>query len=130
MTFLIDNWYMFVAIIAVLIVIVAVAIKFFRGNWKNNLAKVREWLLYAVTVAEKELGSGTGALKLRYVYDMFTVKFPWLVKVVSFEMFSELVDDALDELMYMLKCNEAIEEYVVGQAPIIETTTETTKEGE
>ena len=31
-----------------------------RGN-------VKEWLLWAVTQAEQYLGSGTGALKLRYV---------------------------------------------------------------
>lgn len=126
MTFFIDNWYLIVAIIAVLTVAGVVVFKIFKGDWKKHIEKVREWLLYAVVMAEKELGSGTGAIKLRYVYDMFTVKFPWLVKLVPFEMFSELVDDALDELAYMLSCNEAIEEYVVGAHSI----TDNTKEGE
>lgn len=124
MTFIIDNWYIFVAILAVIVVAVTFAIKFFRGNWKQHLDKVREWLLYAVTLAEKELGSGTGAIKLRYVYDMFTVKFPWLVRLISFELFSEMVDEALDEMSYLLSCNEAVEEYVAGYVPT------STKEGE
>ena len=40
-----------------------------RGN-------VKEWLLWAVTQAEQYLGSGTGALKLRYVYDLAVEAFP------------------------------------------------------
>ena len=47
------------------------------------LNKVREWLLYAVTKAEKELGAGTGKLKLRYVYDMFVARFEWLSMMLS-----------------------------------------------
>ena len=53
----------------------------------EQLKKVKEWLLWAVAEAEKELGSGTGQLKLRYVYDMFIVKFPSLAKIISFETF-------------------------------------------
>ena len=114
MTFLIDNWYIIVAVVAVLVTLVVLAIKFFKGDLGKQLDKVREWLIYAVTLAEKELGSGTGSIKLRYVYDMFTVKFPWLVKIISFERFSEMVDDALDEMRYILSTSEPVEEYVAG----------------
>lgn len=124
MTFLIDNWYIIVAVIAVIIMVVVLAIKFFKGGLEQQLNNLREWLLYAVTRAEKELGSGTGTLKLRYVYDLFTIKFPWLVRLISFEKFSELVDDALDEMQFILSINESVEEYVAGH------TAETTKEEE
>ena len=67
--------------------------KFFKLPRESQIAKVKEWLLFAVMQAEKELGSGTGQLKLRYVYDMFVSKFPYLVQFVSFEFFSKLVDD-------------------------------------
>lgn len=127
MNFIIDNWYIILAMIAVFIAVVVLAIRFFKSGWEKSLNKLREWLLYAVTLAEKELGSGTGVLKLRFVYDLFTTKFPWLVKMVSFERFSELVDDALDELETLLACNESVEEYVAGHAP---TSTKNTKEGE
>ena len=75
----------------------------------KQLNKVREWLLYAVTKAEKELGAGTGKLKLRYVYDMFVARFEWLAKVITFDMFSMMVDEALEQMRTMLDSNEAVQ---------------------
>ena len=65
-------------------------------------------------MAEKELGSGTGKLKLRQVYDMFTARFPWLAKIITFDKFSEMVDEALVTMNELLDSNEAIHEYVDG----------------
>ena len=62
--------------------------------------------------AVAELGCGTGKLKLRQVYDLFVTRFPWLAKTVSFELFSSLVDDALDEMRDMLDKNEAVKAFV------------------
>jgi hypothetical protein len=73
---------------------------------------VKEWLLYAVIQAEKDLGSGTGQIKLRYVWDMFLKTFPALASVVSFEMFSALVDEALEQMRHLLATNKDIEAYV------------------
>ena len=81
----------------------------------RQLNKVREWLLYAVTVAEKELGAGTGKLKLRYVYDMFVQRFGWLAKVITFEMFSMMVDEALEKMKTMLSDNKEVQKLVVGE---------------
>ena len=39
-------------------------------------------------------------------------RFPWLAKTVSFELFSSLVDDALDEMRDMLDKNEAVKAFV------------------
>ena len=63
-----------------------------------------------------------GKLKLRYVYDMFVTKFPWLDDVISFEMVSMMVDDALEEMREMLETNKAVKEFVNG------STEETRKE--
>lgn len=115
MEFIINNWYIILAIIAVLVVAGVAAYRYLGLPSEDQLEKVRQWLLKAVTEAERELGGGTGKLKLRTVYDAFLTKFPWLAPVVSFELFSELVDDALDEMREMLEKNETVKAYVNGE---------------
>lgn len=105
---LIENWYIIIALIALLIVLSGAIFMFFKQPSQVQLRKVKAWLLLAVTQAEKELGSGTGKLKLRFVYDLFLSKFKWIAYLISFEMFVELVDDALDEMREMLKNNPAV----------------------
>ncbi len=108
LNYIIENWYIILGIIAIVGAIIYFVIRFFKIPSKEQLTKVREWLLLAVTKAEAKLGGGTGKLKLRYVYDMFVGKFSWLAKVITFEQFSKLVDDALEEMRELLKNNEAI----------------------
>ena len=114
MEFLIDNWPLLIAAVAVIAVAATYLINFFKMPGNAQLDKVREWLLFAVIQAEKELGGGTGQIKLRYVYDMFVMKFPTLVKFVSFETFSFMVDEALIKMRHLLETNEKIENYVEG----------------
>lgn len=80
----------------------------------NQRKNIREWLLYAVVEAEKELGSKTGKIKLRQVYDWFVNTFPIMSKLISFNAFSKLVDMALDEMEKLLATNPNIKEYVEG----------------
>lgn len=115
MEFIINYWYIIVAVIAALVVAGVAIYRYFGLPSDAQLAKVREWLLWAVTEAEKELGGGTGKLKLRQVYDLFVTRFPWLAKVVSFELFSDMVDDALDEMREMLQNNRAVQQLVSGE---------------
>ena len=117
MEFLTEYWALIVALIAFIAATAVYIVDFKRLPKNEQLAKVKEWMLYAVTMAEKELGSGTGKLKLRYVYDLFLTKFSWLAKVISFEQFSELVDEALEEMKLLLNTNEQI-------AAIVENTEE------
>lgn len=112
MEFIANNWYILLVAAAAVAVIIYLIVKFFKLPTSNQLAKVKEWLLYAVTEAERELGSGTGQLKLRYVYDMFVTKFPYLVKFVSFELFSTLVDGALEKFKKMFNENKSLKQYV------------------
>lgn len=114
MNFLIENWYIILAALAVLAAAGVTVYRHFKLPSEEQLKKVREWLLYAVTEAERELGGGTGRLKLRQVYDLFVVRFSWLAPVVSFEKFSELVDDALEEMRKMLESNKAVQAHVIG----------------
>lgn len=68
----------------------------------------KEWLVWAVAEAEKVLGSGTGQLKLRYVYDLAVVRFPIISKVMPFGMFSKMVDAALNIMNTMIVNSEEI----------------------
>lgn len=114
MNFIINYWYVVVAVAAVLAAVGLTVYRCVGLPGEAQLAKVREWLLWAVTEAEKELGGGTGKLKLRQVYDLFVTRFPWLARTVSFDLFAELVDDALDEMHDMLKSNKAVQALVGG----------------
>ena len=113
MTWIIENWYLLLAGICVVIV-GAVAIKeFFNKPTDEQIRNIKQWLLYAVTEAEAILGGGTGQLKLRMVYDMAIEKFGW-VAFISFETFSGWVDEALEQMRHLLETNEAIKSIVGG----------------
>ena len=115
MEIIVNNWYIILALAAVLGVAAWYVYRYFNLPSEAQLAKVREWLLWAVTEAEKELGGGTGKLKLRQVYDLFVTRFPWLARVVPFDLFSSMVDDALEDMREMLKNNQAVKAHVNGE---------------
>ncbi len=117
-TFFLDTWYIFVGFVAIGFFAGVLVYRFVKLPTSEQLQKVREWLLWAVTQAEKELGGGTGQLKLRSVYDLFVARFGWLAKIIPFRVFSALVDDALDEMREMLDQNKAVAAYVEG--PVIQ----------
>lgn len=115
MEWLVDNWYLVVATIAIIVVSVIAVITYFQLPRSEKIKKVQEWLLYAVEKAEEEFGSATGQIKLRYVYDMFVTKFPAISKVISFDTFSFMVDAALIEFKKILKGNQALQNKVYGR---------------
>lgn len=115
MKFITENWFVIVAEMALAAGVGYAAYTFFKMPSDKQLKKVREWLLFAVTKAEKKLGAGTGQIKLRYVYDMFVARFDWLAEVISFEMFRIMVDEALDKMKDMLDSNEAVKSLVTGE---------------
>lgn len=114
MNFIMENWFVIVAFAAVAAAGGYAVYSFAKMPTDKQLEKAREWLLYAVTKAEKELGGGTGQIKLRYVYDMFVARFTWLAQVISFEAFSMMVDEALEKMKGMLKGNKALQQFVKG----------------
>lgn len=115
MKFLYDNWSLLAVIVFVVIVGAHYIKKFSSLPSETQLRKVKEWLLYAVMIVEKEYSHGTGQLKLRAAYNMFIEKFPSLVPVLSFETFSLFVDEALVEMRKILETNKDIDAYVNGE---------------
>lgn len=107
MNFIVENWYFIIVAVAVGCCIGVAVARCLGLPRSDQLEKVKEWLLLACTKAEAELGSGTGKLKLPYVYDMFLAKFPWLSKLISFATFAGLVDDALVKMRKLLSENDA-----------------------
>lgn len=114
MDFFMENWFMILAFAAIVVVAVLAVYRFFKLPTEEQMDNLRAWLLGAVTEAEKQLGGGTGQLKLRQVYDLFVARFPWLAKVITFNTFSDMVDDALVEMRELLAKNEAVQAYVAG----------------
>lgn len=112
LNFFIENWYFIVTAIVMVVMAGVICWNFFKLPTKEQIAKIKEWLLYAVTEAEKELGGGTGKLKLRQVYDLFVQRFPAVAAVISFDTFSGWVDEALEQMREMLAKNENVAAYV------------------
>lgn len=116
MNTLINDWYIYMAILAVVVVAIWLVYRFFCLPTEKQLVKVTEWLVWACIKAESELQSGTGKIKLRKVYDAFVSinSFSWIARIISFEKFSEMVKDALKEMKKNLIENPKLAEYVYG----------------
>lgn len=112
--FMTENWYLFAAAVAAAVVIGVAIGKFLNLPTSAQIEKCKEWLVFAVTEAEKELGGGTGQLKLRTVYDLFVQRFPAVAKAISFDTFSAWVDEALKDMRNMLETNKAVKALVEG----------------
>lgn len=112
MKWIIDNWSLLVVVLAIVIVGIVYIKKFIQMPTEKQIETLKEWLLFAVIQAEKEFGTKTGQVKLRYVYDMFLTKFPALVAVITFEQFSQLVDEALDKMKHLIETNTNLRYYI------------------
>lgn len=112
MRFLIENWPVLLSFLCGVAVCMLFAVRFSKEPTERKITMIKEWLLFAVVQAEKELGAGTGQIKLRYVWDLFIQTFPALAPVISFELFSKLVDEALDQMRHLLETNQDILYYV------------------
>lgn len=104
---LINNWYLAVIAISIIVVGCLMIYKWAVKPTNAQIKNIKEWLLYAVIEAEKQLGSGTGQVKLRHVYDMAIQRFNWL-SMIPFTTFSDWVDESLNEMKKILNTNEAV----------------------
>ena len=109
-----ENIWIVIGVVSLVSVVGLGVYNFLKLSKNKRIAVVKEWLLLAVVEAEKFLGEGTGKLKLRYVYDMFIDKFKVMALIITFEQFSLLVDEALEEMREILSNNQKIKEYVEG----------------
>ena len=76
---------------------------------KINL--IEGWLKYMVILAERKFGSGTGKLKLTYVYNKFVEKWPEIAAWMNETQFNDLVQKAIEK-MEELRRNEAINNFI------------------
>ena len=114
MNWIISNWYIVIGAIALIFSGGYFIYKFLKLPTKEQIAKIKEWLIFACIEAEKEFGSKTGQIKLRYVYDKFITKFAGISALISFEYFCVLVDQALETVKKLLDTNPAIANLVKG----------------
>lgn len=110
MNWVINNWAVFIGLLAVACELIWAFFRFFRKPSDKQIENVKEWLKLAVVEAEKQLGNNTGQLKLRVVYDRAVTKFPWMGTMVSFETFSAWVDEALEWMEVQLISNPTVRE--------------------
>lgn len=83
-----------------------------KGIWHGNIV---EWLVDICATMEKQQGGGTGFLKLRGAYNAFVAAFPIVSKILTFETFSALVDEALEKLKSKINTNDKIKGYIDGR---------------
>lgn len=95
-------------------IILGIAILLIVGFVTLQFCSLKSWLLWAVANAEYALGSNTGELKLRLVYDETISKFGFIAKIIPFTIFKKLVDGALVKLEDMLRANETIKSKIKG----------------
>lgn len=110
--FVAENWSMVVVTIAVLVVLIMGVIKFSQLPNPEQIARIKTCLLAWVVAAEKDLGGGTGKVKLSQVYAWFTQTFPFIKNFVPFETFSKWVDESLIQMRNMLKENKNLENVI------------------
>lgn len=115
MNWLIENWSLIVAFLAVGGCIYMKIKQHLQLPTDVQIENIKKWLLGEVTKAEEALGSGTGVLKLRKVYDAAITKFTW-VSLIPFETFSSWVDEALEEMKHLLATNQKVKDLVEGEA--------------
>lgn len=100
-----------IAVVAAILIGIFV-LWFVKLGREKQIQIIQEWLLLAVVKAEKELGSGTGQIKLRFVYDLFLDKFKFISMFITFVQFSDLVDMALITMKEMISNNNQVKDYI------------------
>lgn len=108
MTLLLANWELVLVLIVLMSFAILKVVQFLRTPPKKRQELILLWLVQAVVLAEQKFGSGTGSVKLSYVYKLFIDKYGFLGSLVSQTVFEKLVDKALKTMEDTLR--EALEQ--------------------
>lgn len=126
MQWLMDNWTLLASILAAAILASIKVKKYLQAEKEEQermkqeardklIRAVSDWLLRAVTEAEKDLGSGTGKLKIREVYEKAVGLFgPEFTEIISLERLDEMAQKPLEEMRELLDKNYKLRAYVEG----------------
>lgn len=124
-----------IAVFLILALIVIVCVLLLQTKYKAQAAKL---LLYLVTIAEKEFGSGTGQLKYSAVTTWLYEKLPSLAKLIlTSSTIDALIEGAVNQMKEYLEANESAKAIVESSnttitaesvSPIVNITTNTTDE--
>lgn len=112
MEWFVDNWYIVVAILALITTVGIMINKFWKLSNVEKIKKIKNWLLAVVIEAEKIYGGNTGQAKLSYVYGLFKENFSFAANFISFETFKDIVDDVLEKMRKLLEENVELKRYV------------------
>lgn len=112
MKWILENWSVLVVIALLIFFGIKYLLYFASLGSDEQVKKIREWALAVVIEMEKQYGSKTGSLKLSAAYSLFFKSFPELVTIISFEQFSEIIDDALAQMRHLLETNKEVASYV------------------
>lgn len=115
MKWIIENWSLLIVIVSAAAVVMAFIKRFSELPSQEQIYKVKQWLLWAVILAERDFSSGCGVLKLRHVYDLFIKAFPSLTPIVPFDIFKIWVDEALEQMRHLIETNKNIKDYIEGE---------------
>ena len=106
--FLQQHWLLIVFILAAAGTIAYFAIK--------EPQRIKLWLIWACAQAELALGSGTGMLRLREVYDIFITQYPIFSKDIPFSVFQKWTEEALLVFKQWLESNTIAQKMFIPQS--------------
>ena len=117
MMWIVENWILLLCAVIVATWTYLSVNDFLKKPNETQIAKIREWLIWACIEAERSLKSGTGQLKLREVWNLFCAvpAFTWVAKVITFETFSDWVTVALSDVKQMIITNDNLAQYIYGE---------------
>lgn len=106
--FLQQHWLLILFAIAAVGTLIYIAIK--------EPQRIKQWLVWACSQAELALGSGTGMLKLREVYDMFITQYPIFSKIIPFSLFQRWTEESLLVFKNWLESNATAQKMFIPQS--------------
>lgn len=93
-----DEKWIFIIALMFLLVLCFMMPRFVKLSNKDKSKTIKAFLLVAVSIAEKELGSKKGQEKFFMVYKMFEANFPVISKYIPFALFNKWVNEALKRM--------------------------------
>lgn len=114
MDWIMDNMLIILCMVCVITMLTFYVLDFLKKPREQQIAALKKFLYYAVAEAETKLGQKTGQLKLHMVYNMALAQFSWIEKLVTFDEFSEYVDEALEWMKEQLEKNPNIKDVIIG----------------